>query len=423
MRFLGLSCRLPDTICRNISYREPSDLTDAGVILWSPASSIAEYRTQFEKLGDDGAPPLLTLAGTEAFLVDERRRRDALNGLLRRGGVVIVDLAGDARVRIHTVEQIFTVDLAASLPHPGASVIDALAGPPADAEVTAGEPFRAFAATAFDPARTQIALSGHPGNPLVKAATGETLGFYAGIGAGYLVALPIGADDTGPDDTDRLVAAIGALAGAVGRVRHGLLPPWVDDVLPPEEAALRDDSARLAGEMDRLRERARALAMERERLRARRELIFARGRLLAEAVAEAFRSSGASVFQGRDDESDLVVERGAEIYVVDIHDDTRDDSAGRIAHIAAVAARESGRAGRTAQAVLVDAREQMTAPADRANPAFDPRTLEAARASRVTLLTTAELFALARRAADLPGDPWADWLTDAPRPAALPEMG
>lgn len=423
MRLFGLSCPLPDPACHPVPFRGSLGASGTDVVLWHPAGSVAEYSEQFEKPGGSGVAPLLTLAGTEAFLVDERRQRDALNRLLREGGIVVVDLAGAARLRIHTVEQIFQVDLAAVLPYPGASVFAPHEAVAEGVEVQAGQPFRAFAETVIGGAAAAEGLERHPGNVLVASAGGQVLGYYAGIGAGYLVALPIGLDDLDAARAARLVSAIERLAGAVGRVRHGLLPRWVDEVLPPEERALRDDAAELAQEMERLRRRGRDLALAREKLRKRRELVFARGGMLEDAVSDALRASDAAILQGRDGESSLVVERLGRIYTVDIHEDGPGASPESIAAIAEIAARESARAGKPVHPVLIDAGEQEMPPAERARPPFGPEALDAARTHGVTLLTTVDLLAMSRRGPDLDGDAWPDWLGTVPRPQGLPTLG
>lgn len=417
MILAGLSCNIHNSRYRNIAFGGTDRIFPANAVLWSPAASVAEYRMRFEQPGGAGEAPLLDLAGTEAFLRDERRRRDELLDLLDRGGLVVVDLAGDARLRIHTVETIFELDLATGLPYPGAGRRMPDGALLTVTEAISGEPFRSFAAATGRQAG--LPLSRFPGTALATAGGGEVLGFHAGIGTGHLIALPLDVAGAAPTQAAALLHAIGRLAASLGAVRHGALPPWVDRFLTADEQALRDDAQQLSAEISRLRKAQAALARQRERMRAGRALVFAGGRLLAEAAADAFRSSGAAVFQAREGEGDLVVERDGALHVVAIAEARAPDLAQEAARLAGFAEREGARAGRSAGAVLLLAGAQDLPPDERAAAPADPALLKSLAAQGVVLLTTLELFAMAR-AADAAAL-WPAWLATAPRPAGLPD--
>ncbi|MFC3227938.1 hypothetical protein ACFOGJ_11890 [Marinibaculum pumilum] len=431
MILAGLSCRLHDTTHREIRFGAAEPLAPANAVLWSPAGSVAEYRLHFDphdpyrhSTGRD-LPPLLDLAGTEAFLRDERRRRDELLALLDRGGLIVVDLAGDARLRFHTVETIFDIDLALSLPHPGAGQGEAL--PPAEPHhgmtILSGEPFRSFAAATVAARPERSGLARHPGVPLVRDREGAVLGFHTGIGTGHLVALPLDLAHAGPARMAVLVRHVGRLAASLGDVLHGALPGWIDRFPTAEERALQQEAGRIEDEIRRLRQAQAALAQRRERLRSGRALIHAGGRLLAEAAADAFRSAGAAVLQAREGEGDLVVERPDGLHLVAIAGSRFADPGNALARLAAAAAREGQRAGLPAGAVLLLAGEQDLPPDLRSVPPLPPSLLQQATECGVTLLTTLELFALAQEAGALPGPDaasrWRAWLAAPPRPAGL----
>ena len=309
MNLAGLSCELYNSRFRHVRYNAAEGLSPADVVLWSPAASIQEYRLRFEAHGGPEDAPLLDLAGTEAFLHDERRRRDELAALLDRGGLAIVDLSGDACIRIHTVETIFESDLATALPHPGAGRAEPAPAGCTVAACTSGEPFRSFALAASAGRAASLHLSRHPGTVLARSEGGAVLGFHAGIGTGHLIGLPLDLADAGPARMAALLGPVADLAASLGAVRHGALPPWIDHYLTAAEQALHDEAEQVAGAVARLQDRQAALARERERLRGRRALVYTGGRLLAEAAADAFRTSGAAVLQAQEGEGDLVVER------------------------------------------------------------------------------------------------------------------
>ena len=228
MILAGLSCDLHNARYRDLPFSGPGHIFPANVVLWSPAGSVAEYRMRFEAMAGQGEAPLLDLAGTEAFLRDERRRRDELLALLDRGGLAIVDLAGDARLHIHTVETIFEVDLATGLPHPGAGQAEPVDLPVTREDCVSGEPFRSFARAAAGPT-ARWRLSRHPGTALLRSGDGAVLGFHASIGTGHLVALAAGCrprparpagGPASPDRTSCRIAGRRAARRAAALGRH-----------------------------------------------------------------------------------------------------------------------------------------------------------------------------------------------------------
>ncbi len=421
MILAGLSCDLHNARYRDLPFSGPGHIFPANVVLWSPAGSVAEYRMRFEAMAGQGEAPLLDLAGTEAFLRDERRRRDELLALLDRGGLAIVDLAGDARLHIHTVETIFEVDLATGLPHPGAGQAEPVDLPVTREDCVSGEPFRSFARAAAGPT-ARWRLSRHPGTALLRSGDGAVLGFHASIGTGHLVALPLDVAHAPPARLADLLHRIERLAGSLGGVLHGALPPWADTVLTAEEQALRAEARRLADEMARLRAAQAALARQQARLRAGRALVFANGRLLAEAAADAFRAAGGSVLQAREGEGELVVEWADRLHLVAIAGAQAGNLPAEMSRLAGLARQEGARAGLPAGAILLLAGEQDLPPDARAVPPVDPALLQEAATHGVTLLTTMELFAMARAgaAADVQVR-WRAWLDAPPRPAGLPD--
>ncbi|MEJ0071855.1 MAG: hypothetical protein WDO24_27545 [Pseudomonadota bacterium] len=130
---IGSSLALPGA--EPVRYRDPAPLDGFDAVLWNPNALFAEYAPE---LAEDGA---LSVAGSQAFLADLRRRRQEMRALLDDGGSLVIEPPLPDLIRVHTLEAVLAVPLSQALPIADLAVT---AARPSALRFRGGEPFRAF---------------------------------------------------------------------------------------------------------------------------------------------------------------------------------------------------------------------------------------------------------------------------------------
>jgi hypothetical protein len=285
-------------IAEPVRYRDATKLDGFDGVLWNPNALFDEYDGE---IAEDG---VLSVAGSQAFLADLRRRREDMTALLDDGGTLVIEPPAPKAIRVHTLEAIHAVPLAQALPVDGIATTPC---EPAALQFQGGEPFRSFWQRAGAALAPVVRIESPPGEVLLCAGA-DVFGCYWAHRRGRLLLLP----PPRPAARRNHVEAVAALIDALGGEEGHRPPKWTRRYVARDEAPLRATHDRLEREradLDRrLADTRRALLP----LERRKKLFTAAGRPLVEAVSDAFWTLGCDVLQGPFGDRDLMIERGAD---------------------------------------------------------------------------------------------------------------
>ena len=278
-----------------VAFGSTRPLGSYDALVWSPAGLIDEYRDLYTRSGNEKAGPLLSLAASTRLLSDSRRRRAEFEGLIDRGGVLVVSPWGGPHPLIHAIEDIMAFNPEETLPRGLRAGMVPVEGSDS-AQFRGGQPFRAFADAAGTSKSVCAALESFPGVPLFFGArSGAILGGYLYHHPGHLLFLP----RPHPEEHDASRCWHRALLPLMEAVEQRSpvldLPHWSREFAVPGEAEARLTLRDLLSERKRLE---RELEQVRETLGDfdRQKALFAgEGHALAVAAAHTFERSGAFV--------------------------------------------------------------------------------------------------------------------------------
>lgn len=264
-------------------------------LIWSPAGLADEYRDLYTRPGKEDAGPLLSLAASTRLLSDSRRRRAELEGLVARGGVLVVIPWAGPGIRIHAIEDIMAFDPEDILPRRLRAGMVAVDGCERT-EFRGGQPFRAFADAAGTSLPVRCALESFAGVPLFFGVrSGAVLGGYLYRHPGHLLLLPRPLLEE-HDASQRWHRALLPLMDALEQRGPVLeLPDWSRDFALPGEAEARLRLRELLSERERLERETEEVRKTLGDLERQKALFAGEGHALAAAAAHAFERSGALV--------------------------------------------------------------------------------------------------------------------------------
>jgi hypothetical protein len=360
MRIATIGSPLPLLDAEPLAYRDATALNGFDAVLWNPNALFAEYAPE---LADDGA---LSVAGSQAFLADLRRRRQEMRGLLDEGGTLVIEPPLPATIRVHTLEAVLAVPLSQALPIAG---VTTTAARPRALGFRGGEPFRAFWARAGADLAPVARLDAPHGEVLFRD-TGDpgrdgVYGLYWAQQRGRVLLLPPPRPDRRDDYAAALAGLLEALAGDGGE----RLPRWTRRYLARDERPLRATLDRLDAERAALDRQIAAAQRALYPLERRKLLFTAAGRSLVEAVSETFWALGCSVLQGPFGETDLVIEHEAGRALAQIVADTGPIADAALARLDVRVAELGRREGARPKGLLIINPHRLQAPDRRPAPA------------------------------------------------------
>jgi hypothetical protein len=369
-----------------VRYRDATPLDGFDGVLWAPDALPTEYE---DALGDDGA---LTVAGSQAFLADLRRRRLEMQALLEAGGTLVIEPPAPDVIRVHTLEAIHHLPLIQALPVDGVTLRRLQ---PEALSFHGGEPFRSFWQRAGAMLAPTVCIAGAPGEHLLRAGD-DVLGCYWAQRSGRVLLLP----PPRPECRSDWLAAVAALLVGLRGEASDRLPIWAQRYVAQDEAPLRTACGQLAAERARLDQKLAETERALLPLERRKRLFTAEARALVEAVSDAFWQLGCSVLQGPFGEHDVVLEHEAGLALALVAGGSGPIERAALDQLGAWCARAGARENRRFKGILVANPYRDRPISDR--PPLDPALIAAADAAGTLLITGFDLWGLVVAAGTAP---------------------
>lgn len=291
-----------DAAARRLTFDRPDPLVAEDLVVWD-ADPLAGHYAQAEPL----APwtTVLAATGSNRLVRDTRLWAEAFEGLVARGGTLVVFAPREARIGLHTLQEVVDHDFADALRAICPMTTQARSGPASsgsDLRSVTGEPFASFfAAHAADFSLRQH-FEASAALTLAVDPAGDCCALYRAVHPGRVLVLPA-LDDGARADPARAAALVDGVVALVDRLRHHALGSTMRmgaDASSPEQRALRDALEAIDAEQ-------RVLAERRTRLRAELDALVVLEQLLVGDRAAAIHAAslvlhrlGAYVQQGVD---------------------------------------------------------------------------------------------------------------------------
>ncbi len=308
--------------CRAAAFDRPDPLVEVDLAIWDADGPAARYP---HAAPVDPWPLVLTAAASNRLVRDARSWARAFEGLIGRGGTLVVLAPRIAAIGLHTLQEIvgfgFTEPLRGICPL--TSYARPAGAPRGRPMAVAGEPFATFfaahgdafdAALAFDaPSALTIAVDAIAGERGGREGA-PTCALYRAVHPGRVLVLPSPAAGV-RTDAMRMAGLVEGIAALVDRLRRHALASTTRrgaGEASPEQRALRDAIEAIDREARALAERRARLAVELDATIVLEQLLVGDRGAAIHAAALVLHGLGAYVQQGVDANA-LMFESGSGI--------------------------------------------------------------------------------------------------------------